>query len=382
MTIDERRPRCFSSGMWRLLCPCVLALALTGCFDSYGIGGGPSEPGLDGGSTEPDGPTEPGGPGTPGTPGTPGGPGTPPPPVDGGSPPSPPDVGTPLPDPGVPPTPEPVPPDPTTCTVIRPTTARDGCSGGRSFLYLVRRMDVGRERPPGVAPGFDLDGIRSDDTDPWGCFQPDFVSPEGRPGIDNQLGLLAPTLESAIGQDLARVYEDSITTGRLVTLIELRHVDDLFDDDCVDVLVHNGQLVGGRPRLDPDGAPAPGNEVRLVAGTTRRFATGRIDMLNLSAFDGTFPVGAPLFGGKGSSDLSAARLTAFVGPDRLFDAVVGGELSVEEMVGTVTCGGFDLPIDLVRSTLESVADLRADRSGICQSVSATLEFEAAEALWR
>ena len=63
-------------------------------------------------------------------------------------------------------------------------------------LAVLDQLAFTREVTPGVAPGFDLDARQSDARDAASCFKPDYMSPEGVPGIDNQLAGLVPLLDA------------------------------------------------------------------------------------------------------------------------------------------------------------------------------------------
>jgi hypothetical protein len=83
-------------------------------------------------------------------------------------------------------------------------------------------VEGAREESPGVSRGFNLDGLVSDGSDPEGCFQPDYRGPppDRTAGIDNQVVILAPLVETAVGEDLDRVSRRAIGAGRIEPFVE------------------------------------------------------------------------------------------------------------------------------------------------------------------
>ena len=108
-----------------------------------------------------------------------------------------------------------------------------------SHVNVVRRL-VFTSVEDGVVPGFDLDGHTTSAGDDDGCGKPDLVSPAGVPGVDNQLGNLWPALAPLIGTQLEGLLQGAINEGRVLIMMEIAEVDDLWNDDSVVVNVYRG----------------------------------------------------------------------------------------------------------------------------------------------
>ncbi len=111
----------------------------------------------------------------------------------------------------------------------------------RTYRFLIVVMTLPWEVSPGVARGFDLDGIVSDGYGAEDCSWEDFEAPDGTPGIDNQMALLTPLFEPAgLGQAF-EYLENSIEDSGFFHLFELRDVDDLVDDAEVELTSKSGK---------------------------------------------------------------------------------------------------------------------------------------------
>jgi len=248
----------------------------------------------------------------------------------------------------------------------------DRCTGGETFVFAVSAHSIGREDPAGIAPGFDRDGHDTDPDDEAGCGHPDFRSPDGRTGIDNQLATLAPTYESAFGADVQSEVADAIASGGYGIVIEVAHWDGTPDDECVDVVVYEA-----RPRevpaLDEDGRIAPGQLYAPVPRShRRRFEEASVRGGVLRAGLGGFPL--PPF----RIDVFSAHLEAEITPAGL-RGVVAGELPVEGFAAQMGCDVV-APPEFLRTLLDSVADLRPDDDGVCRSLSGAVVIAAVPAV--
>lgn len=95
--------------------------------------------------------------------------------------------------------------------------------------------------------GMNLDGEVSDGkaSSPKTCPQPDFTSPDGTPGIDNQLYRVMGCIDSFrrdpifAGGAMEDYHVGSYRDGEVTTLLEIKNVDDRMNDDDVDVSVYS-----------------------------------------------------------------------------------------------------------------------------------------------
>lgn len=252
------------------------------------------------------------------------------------------------------------------------------CEGGDTYFYVLDVVAVGEEGPEGVAPGFDLDGRVSDASDRESCFQEDFVSPDGVPGVDNQMAVLKPTIDSLTGVDFNDNLAASVRGGSLLVLVQLDGVDDFTDDDCVALSIFFGELPAGVPAPDvgPDGRFEPDQTFDVSASSIGMDMRATIHLSGLVIADGvlragpiTLPIRAEL--PEGTFELVARDATIEVRPSAgaLTDGLLGGGVSAEEAVAAVSMLSDALPATLIRGVLNGVTDLDRDDRGQCKSFS-------------
>ncbi len=259
------------------------------------------------------------------------------------------------------------------------------CSTGDSRFYVVDTISV-PEIMGSTVDGFNLDELVSDESDPQGCFIEDFTAPDGRTGVDNQLAELAPILATALMTDLSTTIQEAINSGSIVLLAEVTGVDDIANDDCVTMNLYLGLVPGDGAPMVSGGTLTAGqtfdiNEVSLMGGNPL------ISIPNVTIDAGTLqagPVNLPLMLDIGGTALTltvrAATLRVDVTDTTISNGTLGGELNIDELIMAVDGIGGDLDPMIVRSTLESVADLQPDAGGVCQAVSAGLNLTGVEAV--
>ncbi|MEZ4475240.1 MAG: hypothetical protein R3F60_31495 [bacterium] len=142
---------------------------------------------------------------------------------------------------------------------------RRGPDGPRPLRPRRHRAAVQRRGGPGVAPGFDLDGLDSDGLDGTGCRHPDFEGPDGAPGIDNQLATLMPILRATEARAIDGLLQESVNGGSILFLVQLDGLDDWRDDDAVGLVLQSG--AGRRPSSPPTASsratrPSPSTPTR------------------------------------------------------------------------------------------------------------------------
>lgn len=237
-----------------------------------------------------------------------------------------------------------------------------------------------------VANGFDIDMRVSDTGDVEGCMIPDFTAPDGREGIDNQLASLKPTLNGFIDGGLDATIEGALSDGDLILLMELTGAESTDDSD-VTLSLFLGQTTDGAPpmleggsiaagqtfNLDPASVNPDGSAVVSVPASTvaGSLAAGPIDIPLAFPLDETTTLTLNIRSASVSADIQAGALA---------NGIIGGELIIDELITTVMAIGGDLPISVIQSTLESVADLSPDGDGVCQSLSVGIEFGAVDAV--
>lgn len=256
-----------------------------------------------------------------------------------------------------------------------------------SALFVMHELDIAREGPSGVCEGFDLDQTDSDGT--MGCMQPDFESPDGVEGIDNQLTVINDSTTSLfMFPDIGESMQAAIDMGRSLTLIELEGVDDFTNDDCLNASVYAG-LVPANATLMLD--PVSG---RLASGQTFDIDSRSLDAEGAAKtrIEGASIVDGELSGGpfdltlstqNGSMTLHGAQLRGQIGADGIMVGVLGGELSIDELVAqAANTGVTDTELALYRVLLEGMADMSPDSmmTDVCQGLSVAWVFQATVAV--
>lgn len=243
---------------------------------------------------------------------------------------------------------------------------------------VVRTLRFAREESRGISEGFDLDQHVTLAGDSVGCRHTDFTSPEGTPGVDNQIAPLVPLIEAqAGGVTLDSILETAINDGQLLLAIELIGVDDEMNDDCV--TVRTRPLVG-TPSLGTDGLveigqtfdAQPDGEQTLIPNA--RIVNGVVDV-------GPVPLVVPvaILDARFTLHIASGYMHIELHDDGAWSGMLGGGISIEEM--TSIASGLNIPTSLmgaVSGLLNSSADLAPDpMTNRCTQVSATLVFESA-----
>ncbi|MFN3312619.1 MAG: hypothetical protein ACK46Q_04040, partial [Hyphomonas sp.] len=121
--------------------------------------------------------------------------------------------------------------------------------GGRSICNIPDAYDDPplRTVQSSVAYGRNLDGKVSNGSDPENCGAVSFTSPNGMPGVDNQLYRVMGCIDSFrrdaefAGGAMEDYHVGAYRDGEITTLMEIRGVDDLMNDDEVEVGIYSSQ---------------------------------------------------------------------------------------------------------------------------------------------
>lgn len=205
------------------------------------------------------------------------------------------------------------------------------------MTVTLRLTGAAREDAEGRMRGVDLDGRVSDATDELGCLQKDWTDPIGdEPGVDDNYYSLVVNSEvigPAPGSGTPTI--DEMIASAVIT---------------VDVAIE----------------PAPGG-ARVTLGdaepTVVPFQDGHFQALTGTTLDATVE---PL-----SFAIHDLAVDGVLTPDgELTSVVIAGALDVAEIVATAEAGSAEVDPDLLRATLENVADLDPGDDGRCTRVSA------------
>ena len=260
------------------------------------------------------------------------------------------------------------------------------CSDGECF-FVADVLTVPGKGEGGVVPGFNIDGRVSDGSDEQSCGHPDFTSPDGTPGIDNQLAELKVTLngfvQPMIGKPIDDAITDAIADGTALLLMELTGVDDSNDNDATFSIYLGDVPGGGSPALE-SGRLAPDQTFNLKAaavdesGNPRVSVDARVENGRVVAGPLTLPIRFPVDGNQIELNIRNAELRADIEDGSLENGVIGGELLLSELLDTAEALG--VPRDAVAAALSSSTDLNPDGNGDCLSLSVGVTFHAVDAV--
>lgn len=268
---------------------------------------------------------------------------------------------------------DPLLPEPPSAAIEAPC----GVEGGH-LMTALRVMRFAGEDPPGVSEGLDLDGRVSDASDAESCGQPDFESPDGRPGIDNQFAALLPTLDSLGGDTIDETIENAINGGQLLLLFELTGLEEVEPDRCQGAL--RVYRAAGEPLIGTDGKVLPGQSFDIdLEQPWTEVAGASLHQGVLEA--GPFPLEIPLqfFATKLTVRLDEVHVRFGLTPATgALEGPMGAKADLDKLVVTITEAdpGF---ADLAGPLLEGLADLEPDAEGVCQAISMAFDIETVRA---
>lgn len=243
------------------------------------------------------------------------------------------------------------------------------------WVTIIDTMGFTRQKPIGVAPGFDLDGKISGADDTSTCGKVDLTSPDGTPGVDNEFAKLVPLVEASGIGALEGLIQSTINDGGIMLLLQLDELDDALNDDAVILRVRAG---AGVPLLGTDGLLLEGQTfaVHEDSPEVSTKATVQDGILTVTPFDLKLPL--VVFGVKYDLDLRGvqirARLTENGG---MTEGVFGGGLTMASILDIAQKGAADQKnlVELVMGVLGGAGDLAPDPvSGECTQMSAVLAF--------
>jgi hypothetical protein len=255
-----------------------------------------------------------------------------------------------------------------------PTTTR--------YLVALDTMGFGVEIEPGVAPGFDLDNRISKADDETSCGHEDYISPEGTPGIDNQLASIAPLFDLFGIGAAETLIQNAIDEGGLLLLLQIDGVDDLQNDSEVIVTLRAGH---GIPLLGTDGLLLSGQTFHLHPDTPddrAEIASIEEGVLEAGPFAATLPI--VVFGIQYELVVEDARLRAVWTEEKgLVSGVFGGQVSLETLytIGETAAMDDGSVLPAIRAVFQGAGDMAQDEDGACQAVSAALVFTGVSAFF-
>ncbi len=250
-----------------------------------------------------------------------------------------------------------------------------------TFGKLVRGEDgeVLMSGDRNVAAGLNLDDRNSDARDLEGCRRRDFVSPAGEEGIDNQFALLYETIEDQFPGAVEGIIQGTINEGRLLLMIEMSGVDDPYEDDSVEVRVMLGM---GRPDLSASDRIASHQTFEIDPEAPVSITHGSIHegVLEAGPFDVEFPVA--VFNVFFDLRLHNSTLQATQNPDGSWSGIIAGGVTMAQILN-IAMMADDMQetqiTPLLEIVLPTMSDLQRNDMGVCEQISAGMQFRATPA---
>lgn len=249
--------------------------------------------------------------------------------------------------------------------------------GEEPCTYVISALRPPRMDEEGRVIGVDLDGHASDETAERSCGHADFVAPDGTMGVDNEFVRLVPTFEETLGISLDESANAGIQRGDFLFGIALTGVDST-EDPSVQVEAGSLQLPvdtelpsTGADGLSPDQsfswAEPPTAGDGAIEASVLDVPLG--DLTIQWDFDETTELTFPIRDGRIRTTFSDGEPSG---------GLLVGRIAIDDLLAMVIITDDPDP-DLLRRTLEDVADLDPDSEGVCQSISIAVEVELVRA---
>lgn len=241
---------------------------------------------------------------------------------------------------------------------------------------VVRSLTFNREDPKGVSEGMNLDGFVSASNDGRSCNKSDFVSPDGTPGIDNELAKMLPLIDIAGENALEGLVQGSIDEGRLLMMFEVTRME----DGTADVRVLRGMDM---PLLGTDGRILEGQTLGLDPEPLLGEARGtpiEDGVLKTEPFQLRLPI--QVFSQLYEVSMPRARVELQIGDDGVVESgLIAGGIPIEQLLTVLNtasefAGDFEA---LFGDAIRDSGDLDRDDAGACTSMSAAVSFQAVQA---
>ncbi|MBR58798.1 MAG: hypothetical protein CMH54_12360 [Myxococcales bacterium] len=254
--------------------------------------------------------------------------------------------------------------------------------GPQTLLVVLDTFMFQAEQEPGVVIGFNLDDRISEEGDPDTCGKADQISPDGEPGIDNQLAKVVPLFELFGVGAVLNYVQNAIEGGGFLLMLEIQDVDDFSNDDSVRIVLRAGY---GTPLLGTDG--------RLLAGQTFHLHDDSPDVvienayiedsfLRAGPFEATIPF--VILGMSYELTFHEAQIRARLTDEGwLEDGVMGGGVSYQDLyaIGEVAAADDASVLPAIEGLFQGMGDLAQDANGDCQQVSTAVSISAVNAFF-
>lgn len=247
------------------------------------------------------------------------------------------------------------------------------------MLVILDTLDFTRQKPIGVAPGFNLDKRLSKEGDKTTCGHADLTGPDGTTGVDNQFAKLVPLLEQTQIGAISGLVQNAIEDGGLLIMMQLEGVDDFVQDDSVALRIRLGR---GKPLLGTDGRVLSGQTFHLHPESPEIAVTAKVVDGVLTG--GPFKIRLPIIIFDVLYELTvhdALIRFEFDGDGGLVGGLMGGGIPLTDIMtiaytAAMNAGGI---LEAIEPVINGMGDLHRGDDGTCRRISAVLEFTAVSA---
>lgn len=243
------------------------------------------------------------------------------------------------------------------------------CGNGPMFVInTLSTSDIGED---GSVAGFDLDGVVSDGNGPDDCHTVDYVSPTGKPGIDNQLTRILNTVDEEI-RTLPLLIQNAIATGGLLLIGELIGLDDPVNDDRVGLVFRRSEEV---PLVGTDGVLLENQTFKLApnhfAGAV---ADGYVENGVFHAADFDLAVKLTVFGVNYFLTFRGVQIElALDGEGKVTTGMFGGSIHLDDLFDIADTIVVEDLGRLVKAIVPPFADVKSS-DGRCEQISGALHL--------
>ena len=239
----------------------------------------------------------------------------------------------------------------------------------RSFMFF-------EEDAEGHIEGYNLDGLTTTGEEEEACGIADKRNRDGEEGIDNQFGVMWKLLEPLVGDAVRALLQNAINDGRLLMMVELTEVDDLYNDDQIGLNFFRGRL---KPIISTQGLIVPDQTFYVdYDSPSRRFEEVQIIDGLVEAAPVEFVIPIEIFDANFDFFVREGRMRLQIHEDGSFSGVLGGVVNVQETLDQFLNTNARSEAELVQPIFQRNADL-GYVDGRCSKLSMAIGFSGVTA---
>ena len=247
---------------------------------------------------------------------------------------------------------------------------------GPTEAAVVQELVFGRV-VDGVSSGTDLDEAVSTLGGGTGCGAQDYVTVDGVAGIDNAMSGLLPILEATEAAALEPLIQQSFIGGEILVVIEMAHLENVQDDECVVVSFLNGDDV---PTIGSDGYIEPSQTFAIDWAASGDEVVGSVVDGHLIARDFAFRLPLEIFDFVIELELYESYADLALNEDGSFEGFIAGGFPYAPMIEALEQTAIDKDLmELLPGLFAAIADLGMNDQGQCELVSVVLEVRGTSA---